>query len=304
MADIMVVVLFYISWIVHYSDALPACCQTTNIPGGRYMTCSGCRLLVVPQDIPNNTTVLDLSNNNLKVLKQDSFPQLLHLKKLNLQRNQLIRISPRAFDSVSNIDELDISDNKLEHFSMDVSIFISLKNLTTLKMDRNNFYFKKVYPGDVLSTLINLRILFLYIFNGFNFNTGFSNLGQLQKVYLFVGWSTGVFLKNTSFIGLKQRNITHLSIHGYIKYMEKNFLSPFTRLTDLDLQSKHRTVRDALQGLYGIRGKTMNSLSITGFSEQISSGVVLTKSDISYLATICVKKLSLVDNDIFAILML
>ncbi|XP_069140324.1 toll-like receptor 8 [Argopecten irradians] len=301
MADAVVVVLFYILWIVHYSDALPICCKITTIQGESHVTCSGCRLLVIPQDLPTNTTVLDLSNNNLKGLKQGSFPQLLHLKKLNLQRNQLVRISSGAFDSVSNVEELDLSYNKLEHRSIDFSIFMSLKHLTTLKMYRNNFNLEKMYPGEVLSTLSNLRILFLDIFDGFDFNTGFSNLSQLQKLYLFATWSPGVSLNNTSFLGLKQTNITYLSIEGYIVYMEKNFLSPFTRLTDLNLKSWKRTIRDALRGLYGIRGRTMNSLSITDFRERFSRSVVLTKTDISYLGTICVKKLSLVGNAIFAI---
>ncbi|XP_069139291.1 leucine-rich repeat and immunoglobulin-like domain-containing nogo receptor-interacting protein 2 [Argopecten irradians] len=222
MADAVVVVLFYILWIVHYSDALPICCKTTTIPRESHVTCSGCRLLVIPQDLPTNTTVLDLSNNNLKGLKQGSFPQLLHLKKkLNLQRNQLVRISSGAFDSVSNVEELDLSYNKLEHRSIDFSIFMSLKHLTTLKMYRNNFNLEKMYPGEVLSTLSNLRILFLDIFDGFDFNTGFSNLSQLQKLYLFATWSPGVSLNNTSFLGLKQTNITYLSIEGYIVYMEK-----------------------------------------------------------------------------------
>ncbi|XP_033730713.1 toll-like receptor 2 type-1 [Pecten maximus] len=303
MADNMIVLVFSVLWTLRYSDAFAVCCNITRIQGESHVTCSGCRLLSVPMDLPTSTTVLNLGDNNLNILQRDSFPKLPLLKILYLQRNRLVSILSGTFDNLRNIENLDLSDNELDHLSLDSSIFENLKNLKSLKMHRNNFYAKKVYPEYAISTISNLEILFLDIFEGFSFGDGFLNLTRLQKIYLSSSGPGGVSLFNTSFKGLKRSNITELSITAYIKIIETNFLYPFTELKALKLETGYQpmTIHDALLGLYGIKGREMDSLSLKGFQERFTKGVTLLKADLVYLGSICVKKLFLVADGITAI---
>ncbi|XP_033730714.1 toll-like receptor 2 [Pecten maximus] len=302
MANTMIVLVVCVLWILRYSDAFPVCCNITRTQGESHVICSRCRLLVVPKDLPTNITVLNLGDNNLNILQRDSFPKLPLLKSLYLHRNRLVSILSGTFDNLRNIEYLDLSHNALDHFSLDSTIFESLKNLKTLRIHRNNFYLNKVYPV-AISTISHLEILYLDIFAGFSFDDGFLNLTRLQKIYLSATGPGFVSLFNASFQGLKQSNITELSITAFIKNIEKSFLSPFPELTALKLETTHlpMTIHDALQGLYGIKGRKMDSLLLKGFRERFPKGSTLLEADMVYLGSICVKNLFLVDDGIAAI---
>ncbi|XP_069140320.1 toll-like receptor 3 [Argopecten irradians] len=285
------------------SDALPVCCNTIEMPGETHVICSGCRLLGVPKDLPSNTTVLDLSNNNLASLERHTFPDLQMLKILYLQRNKLVRITSGAFDNVPNIEKLDLTDNKLEQSSIDMNVFEILKKLRTLKIQGNNFHISKVYPEQALSSISNLIVLAMDIFEGFVFGNGFWNQTSLQHLYLSFQGNGTVTLLNDSFDGLKRSNIKVLSIAAPFRKIETNTLASFGNLIKLKWENiaYTLTIHDALEGLYGIRGRTMNSLSIIGFRYRFTNGEGLRKSDMFNLGTICVKKLYLIGNAISTI---
>ncbi|XP_033757026.1 toll-like receptor 8 [Pecten maximus] len=61
------------------------------------------------------------------------------------------------------------------------------------------------------------------------------------------------------------------------------------------------TIHDALQGLYGVKGRKMDSLLLKGFRERFPKGSTLLEADMVYLGSICVKNLFLVDDGIAAI---
>ncbi|XP_069140325.1 toll-like receptor 4 [Argopecten irradians] len=305
MADttISTLLTFCTLWTFRSSDALPVCCNTIERPGETHVICSGCRLLVVPKGLPSNTTSLDLSNNYFTSFERGSFPDLPLLKILHLQRNKLVRITSGAFDNVPNIEELDLTDNKLEQLSLDINVFETLKKLKEIKIQRNKFHIRKVYPGQALSAISNLEFLSIDIFQGFVFGNGFLNQTHLQNLYLSFQGNGTVSLLNDSFDGLKRSNIKVLSIKAPFKKIETNTLAPFGNLTTLKWRTLAVTLtfRDALQGLYGIRGRTMDLLSINRFRYIFTTGDDLRKSDMFNLGTICVRKLHMIGNAISTI---
>ncbi|XP_010201807.2 toll-like receptor 3 [Colius striatus] len=102
-----------------------------------------------------NLTVLNLSQNSLSVIEDDSFQWLSSLRYLNLKHNK-IHVSSRLFYGLSSLKHLNLINSltgKIEDFS-----FHWLYHLEYLTMDNNNF------PGisaNMFTGLNNLKYLSL-----------------------------------------------------------------------------------------------------------------------------------------------
>ena len=124
-------------------------CERTTVD------CSGRGLKEIPRDIPLYTTELWVSSfiihalthpllnffpylitsllndNQLGRIKSDGlFGRLPNLVKLDLRRNQITGIEPRAFDGALKIQEMLISENKMTEVHN--KMFLGLHNLKTL----------------------------------------------------------------------------------------------------------------------------------------------------------------------------
>ncbi|XP_072262428.1 toll-like receptor 1 [Pyxicephalus adspersus] len=71
----------------------------------------------VPTNISLETTVLDLSHNNILNLETTDLNNLLLLKVLNISYNLLTNLNKNVFDSNKSLKHLDLSNNKLENVS-------------------------------------------------------------------------------------------------------------------------------------------------------------------------------------------
>ncbi|XP_052433372.1 leucine-rich repeat-containing protein 17 [Carassius gibelio] len=96
-----------------------ALCHTYIHPVTR-MDCSNRDLKTVPADIPLDIVTLDLSRNNIKQLRPKAFENVKDLKLLNLSGNSLENISKAAFMGLLYLGELDLSNNSLHYFQYDV----------------------------------------------------------------------------------------------------------------------------------------------------------------------------------------
>ena len=66
------------------------------------------------KDISTTVTTLDLSNNNLSVLHNNTFSIFSHLAELWLQNNYISMIEDGAFNNLSSLARLDLSNNRLK----------------------------------------------------------------------------------------------------------------------------------------------------------------------------------------------
>ncbi|XP_035693565.1 toll-like receptor 3 [Branchiostoma floridae] len=92
--------------------------------------------MTIPQDIPPNATVLDLSYNCIPVLKNSSLAFLSHLKHLNISYSCVHDIQIGAFHNVSHLKVLNLEHNSLtvlQKFS-----FSALHSLEKLLLSHNN----------------------------------------------------------------------------------------------------------------------------------------------------------------------
>ena len=96
---------------------------------------SGMDLTEVPSNIPSNTTVLDLSHNNITVLKADSFNNLTDLRELRLSYNRLRDVQNGSLNGLVNLRILSLSFNCLTLLKPET--FLGLTSLQRLLIDHN-----------------------------------------------------------------------------------------------------------------------------------------------------------------------
>ncbi|XP_045188915.2 adhesion G protein-coupled receptor A3-like isoform X2 [Mercenaria mercenaria] len=104
--------------------------------------------------IPLDTIYLDLSKNEISVLRKESFSQLSDLQRLDLSHNRITLIEPGAFEGLSELRRLDLSNNNLG--SINGSIFSGLPNLQKLMLSFNKL---NTIPDGTFSDLPALRRL-------------------------------------------------------------------------------------------------------------------------------------------------
>ena len=81
-------------------------CQIRNSGSYLHVDCSNRGLTTVPQDLPLNTSRLDLSYNNISHLGASSFKYLRKLIVLNITKAEVQNLSERAFDGLYDLEEL------------------------------------------------------------------------------------------------------------------------------------------------------------------------------------------------------
>ncbi|XP_017305654.1 asporin [Ictalurus punctatus] len=122
----------------------------------RVVQCSDLGLTSVPREIPADTLMIDLQNNDITEIKEDDFKKLTNLYALFLVNNQISKIHPKAFQNMGklrllylsynllteipanlpkNILELRIHDNKISRIQKDA--FKGMQSLHVLEMSAN-----------------------------------------------------------------------------------------------------------------------------------------------------------------------
>ncbi|KAL6448534.1 hypothetical protein ACFW04_000432 [Cataglyphis niger] len=124
---------------VHSSGKCSLLCNCDIWYGLQYASCVGRHLYSIHTGAPNTVQALDVSNNSISILNNYELANagLLKLKYLNLSINAISEIGLNAFDGLSELTVLDLSQNHLYYLLSD--IFISAKNLRILRLSKNNF---------------------------------------------------------------------------------------------------------------------------------------------------------------------
>ncbi|CAF3725088.1 unnamed protein product [Rotaria sordida] len=98
--------------------------------------CRGLQLQEIPNDIPTFTTTLDLQDNSIKRISRDSnLQRLKNLRILDLRNNQIEEIDDDTFDGFDLLNQLFLNNNSLHTITS--QIFNGLKNLQILNLDTN-----------------------------------------------------------------------------------------------------------------------------------------------------------------------
>jgi len=99
------------------------------------VSCYGKRLSALPDGIPSDTKILDLSGNKLRWVEHGDLLPYPRLEKLDLSDNMISVLEPNAFSSLQNLQSLSLRGNQLKLVPM--GAFSRLSNLTSLDLSGN-----------------------------------------------------------------------------------------------------------------------------------------------------------------------
>ncbi|CAG2203136.1 LINGO [Mytilus edulis] len=195
--------------------------------------CSKRDLSEVPQSLPRDITVLDLSGNKFRHISNYSFENYSLLLNLSLAKNKLHIVEEHAFYGLSRLKFLNMTDNILNlRYVYTPKMFLPLQNLINLDIRRNipNQPTEDVYhyPDQAFAVLKKLEYLALDMAPNPIFGTGFQGLNNLKSLtfeFCFLKYLRGYTFENFS-SNLEELQLTrcHLNFWKWKKMLLFLFL--------------------------------------------------------------------------------
>uniref|UniRef100_A0A3Q3W5E2 Uncharacterized protein n=1 Tax=Mola mola TaxID=94237 RepID=A0A3Q3W5E2_MOLML len=115
-----------------YGQPCPTQCSCT----GTTVDCHGQGLRSVPRNIPRNAERLDLNANNLTRITKADFAGLRHLRVFDLSENQIQGVPRKAFRGAVEIKNLQLDYNHIS--CIEDGAFRALRDLEVLTLNNNN----------------------------------------------------------------------------------------------------------------------------------------------------------------------
>ncbi|XP_044745325.1 toll-like receptor 6 [Coccinella septempunctata] len=126
----------------------------------------------------SNLNILNLRSNHIKLLKENTFENLVKLVSLDLSDNDLVYLHSDTFKGLSDLTHLFLMQNHIEF--LEKPIFRDLIKLSTLDLSHNNIC---LLHRDILKPLKSLREINLDNNEGLELDDYlFSNFPELRKV--------------------------------------------------------------------------------------------------------------------------
>ncbi|XP_034335532.2 toll-like receptor 2 [Magallana gigas] len=273
---------------------------------GLLWNCSGSNIskmpTVLPPELENSNTALDISYNQFTSLTKDTFEAIAAYSKVTsviLHHNNITKISKMVFQKMSILCSLDISNVHLKVNDINAEAFSNLNELQFLQIHQNDFHKAKNprYPGIQLSKLRSLKYLKIDIFNGFQFQKPFENLSKLSKLEFN---TIGEFkIANTSFEGLKLSPLRSLDMkfrnHVDCDVSEDLFCSFPYLDTNIEINFGGKcSIYAALRSLKCLQYRVIQKIDISANVQVFESDIVnISDKSFKYLFNICVSELIL-----------
>ncbi len=134
------------SCVINYSDK----------PDNLWVTCSERDLTAIPDDIPRNTTTLDLNSNRLLKINKTDLRCLSKLLSLGIASNSISHIDDGAFADLIELRTLNMDSNQLTNLTG--NIFQGLSKLTIVSMYGNHISY--ISPS-AFQSLISIEVVIL-----------------------------------------------------------------------------------------------------------------------------------------------
>ena len=216
-------------------------CRCTQNASKYTVDCSYAELSKVLREIPPKVTHLFLDYNNLKYLRNESFPEYKkQLKVLSIKHNQMKKLEAGVFQHTPNIQELDLYNNSLEHEnSLPHPVFQplsqSLKILDIRMNMMNPLNYKYPYSISNLKMLMELRMDCLR-HKPLPFE--YSNLKSLKKLIFQGGRKDIISLGNDTFDSISLLNVSEINLAGLdLGIIGKDTFSKVKMVRKIDLSN-------------------------------------------------------------------
>ncbi|XP_023698030.1 leucine-rich repeat-containing protein 4C [Paramormyrops kingsleyae] len=190
------------------AQTCPSVCSCSNQFSKVICTRRGLR--DVPDGISTNTRYLNLQENQIQVIKVDSFKHLRHLEILQLSKNHIRSIEIGAFNGLASLNTLELFDNRLT--TIPNGAFEYLSKLKELWLRNNPI---ESIPSYAFNRVPSLRRL---------------DLGELKRLS---------YVSEGAFEGLS--NLRYLNL-GMCNLKEIPNLIPLVRLDELEMSGNQLSV--------------------------------------------------------------
>ncbi|KAI8497198.1 TIR domain [Branchiostoma belcheri] len=130
--------------------------HSSTAPYNELVNCSHRNLSSIPDDISNVTTILHLEGNQLTVINQTVLPQLLMIRELYLNDNNISYVGDMAFNNFNSLQILRLDGNNISEINS--KVFKSLSELRELYLNHSGV---RYLAADTFQGLVNLRKLHL-----------------------------------------------------------------------------------------------------------------------------------------------
>uniref|UniRef100_A0A8C5M5I4 Ig-like domain-containing protein n=1 Tax=Leptobrachium leishanense TaxID=445787 RepID=A0A8C5M5I4_9ANUR len=132
----------------------PARCDC--VPQLRTVFCHRKHMTSVPDGIPSETRLLDLSKNRIRCLNPGELSPYPLLEEVDLSENIISTIEPGAFANLFNLQTLRLKGNQLK--LLPTGVFSKLSNLTLLDISENKIVILLDFMFQDLRNLKNLEV--------------------------------------------------------------------------------------------------------------------------------------------------
>lgn len=229
------------------------------------VSCHRKRLPAIPEGIPIETRVLDLSKNKLRTITPDNFSSFQQLEDLDLSDNLISVVEPSSFRFQIALRALNFRSNLIQ--LVPVGVLSGLTNLSRLDLSHNRLVVLLDHAFQDLRKLTNLEV------------------GDNELVFISQRAFTG--LLGLQSLTLERSNLTvvptdalghlHSLVELHMRYLSIGFLKPysFKRLSRL----RHLNIDNwpLLETLppYSLHGLNLTSLFITNTNLTTFPGAAL-----------------------------
>ncbi|KAH9492228.1 hypothetical protein Btru_029280 [Bulinus truncatus] len=153
---------------------------------GSTANCSHRSLSTIPDYLPEDLSVLDLSNNLVTEINQ-TLTKYSKLEELYMSNNQIFKLQTDCFKNLENLIILDLQGNNLlmNDVTFQDGVFKPLKSLQVLYLNKNNPNVSEPglsYPDVALSELSSLSRLYIDGLKNKDFGPGFQNMTSLRQL--------------------------------------------------------------------------------------------------------------------------
>ncbi|XP_028994548.1 leucine-rich repeat and immunoglobulin-like domain-containing nogo receptor-interacting protein 2b [Betta splendens] len=241
----------------------PARCECSA--QSKSVSCHRKRLAAIPEGIPIETRVLDLSKNKLRIITPDNFSSFQQLEDLDLSDNLISAVEPGSFRSQLALRSLNFCSNLLQ--LVPAGVLSGLTNLTRLDLSHNRLVVLLDHAFQDLRKLASLEV------------------GDNELVFISQRAFTG--LLGLQSLTLERSNLTviptdalahlHSLVELRMRYLSISFLKPysFKRVSRLRrLEIDYWPFLDTLPPL-SLHGLNLTTLFITNTNLSAFPGAAL-----------------------------
>ena len=248
----------------------------------------------IPEELPTNLVSLNLQLNNISKVSSKSLIGCEHLQKLDLSGNGMVFIDPGAFSYTPNLKELHIHDNKLElNSSQSYDMFKPLEQSLEILSIQNN----TAYSDRIFENLNFMRKLTMECRSDNDFGKGFLSLTNLSALTIYYKSNK---ITNDTLVNFTRSPIKEFTIvSDSLEVVEPLSFSHFKYLEILDLSYNQKlTLESASKSWYGLNSTNITTLVLTRMNNSDDQNVRLELDFFNYLENTKISKLLLNKNNI------